>query len=288
MSMEGEQDLNKVYQSCSWMEHVPDSTLLSALSIPGTHQTMATTVGRWGIIHNKCQTRKLAEQLEDGMRFFDIRLKYDVKLSDFTLHHAAFYMGSKFSEVQRICEAFLRAHPSEVILMRVRQEYKQHLSFANELLSLVRQKPELYAHGASVSSPIKDLRGKVLLLQNFDAPEIVSGDYNLLRIQDNYEINYNHQIQRKWKDIRDHFELAKSGEFEHAYLNFTSGSGYFCTPSLIAWTINRRLNAWLRQHDGTHDRIGIIAMDFYWKESVDLVIWRNRTVPRPLSSPALA
>ncbi|MBR4296566.1 MAG: phosphatidylinositol phosphodiesterase, partial [Bacteroidaceae bacterium] len=56
---------------CEWMKSVPDATPLCQLSIPGTHDSGALDGGE------AFQTQELTieEQLEGGIRCFDIRLK---------------------------------------------------------------------------------------------------------------------------------------------------------------------------------------------------------------------
>ena len=56
-----------------WMASLDDATAINALTIPGTHDSgalhsIADAVG-------KCQTLNIAEQMEMGVRFLDIRLQ---------------------------------------------------------------------------------------------------------------------------------------------------------------------------------------------------------------------
>ena len=57
----------------NWMSAVPDDTLISELSIPGTHDTCALIDHPLGFA--RCQNRDLREQLYSGIRFIDIRVK---------------------------------------------------------------------------------------------------------------------------------------------------------------------------------------------------------------------
>ena len=53
----------------SWMSYLPDDALLSALSIPGTHDAATSTLNLW----SKCQSLSLGAQLNAGVRCFDLR-----------------------------------------------------------------------------------------------------------------------------------------------------------------------------------------------------------------------
>lgn len=55
----------------SWMENIPDETLLSNITCPGTHDTCA----RSNIPFVRTQYLSVTKQLEAGLRFFDLRCR---------------------------------------------------------------------------------------------------------------------------------------------------------------------------------------------------------------------
>src|SRR5205814_5545628 len=55
-----------------WMKSVNDSTPISTLSIPGTHNSPACLRALPSI---RCQAVSLREQLENGIRFLDVRVE---------------------------------------------------------------------------------------------------------------------------------------------------------------------------------------------------------------------
>lgn len=60
-----------------WMKGVVDTTLIKDLSISGTHDS-GTSVVRWIITFlARCQLLSIPEQLEKGIRYFDIRVRHD-------------------------------------------------------------------------------------------------------------------------------------------------------------------------------------------------------------------
>jgi len=106
------------YPPGSWMYFLPDDRKLSAMSIPGTHNTMAANVNQWA----RCQNDSLYTQLEDcGVRFIDIRLR---QMGDgFSCHHGMVYLGKNFTDVLNDLKRFLQAHTRETIIMSVKPEY---------------------------------------------------------------------------------------------------------------------------------------------------------------------
>ncbi|NKY45566.1 phosphatidylinositol-specific phospholipase C [Nocardia cerradoensis] len=117
-----------------WMGALPDSTPLSAMSIPGTHDTMSIHGGKAGpavVTQEKFDTgctepacaseRTASTQLEAGIRAFDIRVRRD-EAGNLGVQHGSFYQQAGLDDVLRITEQFLDRHPRETILMRVKAE----------------------------------------------------------------------------------------------------------------------------------------------------------------------
>lgn len=127
-----------------WMANLPDQTMLSQVSLPGTHDTMA----RFGGFAAKTQSMTLQAQLDSGIRFLDIRtdfVKGDPKLKNhckaydsstgvalpaddpsdctFQIYHGPTYQQAEFrSDVLDVAIDFLDQHPTETIVMRLRRE----------------------------------------------------------------------------------------------------------------------------------------------------------------------
>ncbi len=102
-----------------WMGAIPDETPLQRLTVPGTHDSGA----RYGGLYVACQNTTIAEQLDSGIRFLDVRCR--VTGGSFAIHHAAYYQNLMFGDVLVACRDFLAAHPRETVLMRVKQEYSE-------------------------------------------------------------------------------------------------------------------------------------------------------------------
>ena len=105
-----------ILYSC-WMRDIPDDSPLTALSIPGTHNSCSID-GPVGFA--KTQDRGLSDQLDAGIRFLDIRLAH--YQDDLCVHHDVVCMEKSYVEVLAACSEFLEQHPSETILLSVSHE----------------------------------------------------------------------------------------------------------------------------------------------------------------------
>lgn len=111
----------------TWMSQLPSTLPLSALSIPGTHNSHTTYRALPSV---RCQLHPLSTQLENGIRFLDIRVQpvhaTDISKKDLYLVHGAFPVsltGPKYlAPLLETCYAFLRANPRESILISLKRE----------------------------------------------------------------------------------------------------------------------------------------------------------------------
>ena len=110
----------------NWMGQVPDSTSLGAMSIPGTHDTLAIHGG--SLLPQDFETQEnqgdsaatLTTQLDAGIRAIDIRVR--VVNGAFVIHHTSIYQNANFDDVLTKAQNFLAAHPTETILMDLHGE----------------------------------------------------------------------------------------------------------------------------------------------------------------------
>jgi len=109
----------------NWMSFIPGHKLLSQLSLPGTHSSTADDFGcSQGVAKVpgcQTQTKKYTDQLKDGVRFLDIRLRHiENKLS---VHRFSAFAGVWFSGLLIETVRFLRRNPSETVVISYREEY---------------------------------------------------------------------------------------------------------------------------------------------------------------------
>ncbi len=80
-----------------WMGGLPDSIELRRLTIPGTHDSGARFGGPW----TECQNTTIAQQLQSGIRFLDVRCR--ITNGSFAIHHGAAFQNMMFGDVLIAC-----------------------------------------------------------------------------------------------------------------------------------------------------------------------------------------
>ncbi len=85
------------------MGDVPDDALVTALSIPGTHNSCCVD-GLLGVAET--QNLDIAEQWNAGIRFLDIRLTH--YQDNLCVHHDVVCMEMSYADVLTMCADFLR------------------------------------------------------------------------------------------------------------------------------------------------------------------------------------
>lgn len=109
--------MDDVISHSSWMRDIPDNARVTTLSIPGTHDSCSID-GPLGF--GKTQNLDLADQLNAGIRFLDIRLAH--YQDNLFAHHNAVHMEKSYADILDICSSFLEKYPAEAILMSVKEE----------------------------------------------------------------------------------------------------------------------------------------------------------------------
>lgn len=223
-----------------WMAHLPDDARISDLSLPGTHDTMSFHGG------DAVQTQSLSlqDQLNAGIRVLDIRARHSNDL--FKIFHGSVYQHAVFGEdVLKPVIAFLRAHPRETVLIRLKEEYdptENTRSFADTFLGYMNtfnsEAQDTYGRfvwrpDGSTNTALGQVRGKIVFMlqpSRFDASTLGAwgipyDDGDLMSIQDDYHLTTNWDLYGKWERIRDHLHAADQGDRHRIYINYLSGSG---------------------------------------------------------------
>lgn len=273
----------------AWMSTLPDERGLAELSIPGTHDSGA--LYELGTGTARTQELTIEEQLELGVRYFDIRCR---NVSDaFQIYHGPLYQQQTFDEVLATMSAFLDEHPQQALVMSVKEEFAADSatkSFAAVFEGYVAQGGVRWYLDPRVPS-LGEARGQIVLVRRFDSHitplgidahamwaddttfTIQTGDA-VLRVQDNYEVEDN---DVKWSSITALFDEARDGAPTTWFINHTSGfqkTGSLPNTPVVAFDINERLNTYFA--DPAHaGRLGTVVMDFVNKTRVDAVIARN-------------
>lgn len=167
----------------SWMANIPDFFSLSDVTMPGTHNTMALYGGSLA----ECNSWSLSLQLRAGIRFLDIRVRH--VRDNLTIHHGISYQYAHFGDVLMDVVAFLKEHPSETVLMRLKEE----LSNTQDIYDAVVRYINEYAHWdllwhSREMPTMGEVRGKLIILQDFTGTEL-GIRYNSLDIADDWKVS---------------------------------------------------------------------------------------------------
>ena len=272
--------------SPGWMASIADERALTELSIPGTHESASLHEPIPGA--GQCQRLTLAEQLEAGVRYFDIRCRHLDNM--FGIFHGPLDEQQTFDDVLATMSTFLDAHPTETVIMSIKEEGAADstaLTFEQVYASYVAKAPDRWYLGDAVPA-LGDVRGQIVLLRRFtalasplgidasawadDTTFTLDDPHAMLRVQDAYQVSAN---DAKWDAITALLTEARDAPLDTLFLNYTSGyqlrSGLPNVPS-VSTDIDTRLVDYLQDPANAHARTGVLAMDFVDSLQVRAVI----------------
>jgi 1-phosphatidylinositol phosphodiesterase len=276
----------------NWMSGIAGTTRLSQLSIPGSHDSGARKEYWPGT--SKCQDASLAEQLNLGLRFLDMRCRH---INDvFAIHHGSVFQDMYFGEALNQVIDFLNANPGECVMMSVKEEYSSETitrSFEATFDSYVANNPGKWALATSIPT-LESVRGKIVLVRRFGSvvakgidatnwPDNTAFNVNNLHVQDAYQVG---DTGAKWNAVTSAIDAAAADtNAEVLHLNFTSGytSNLLGIPSItnVSNYINSRVYdtfaAALRGH------YGCVLMDFADSGRSTAIYNTNFITPGPLA-----
>ncbi|EEA04097.1 phosphatidylinositol-specific phospholipase C X region [Burkholderia sp. H160] len=265
------------------MSAIDGNRLLSALTLPGSHDTCAYTVDDRLA---RTQQATLDAQLHHGVRVLDIRCRNEY--DRFVIHHGGIPLGLTFDDVVRTCGQFLARHPGESIVMSVKDEWPARnctRTFAATFEWYVAQHAHVRWHLAPELPLLQAVRGSIVLLQRFTSEKPLGIDLTAwpdnatfdidnvpapLTIQDEFRVPVPASIDYKWRAIDSLLDLAPGLCGERWVINFCSGTGMAAPPVVVALGDT--------QHRGIHERLveqlaarsepcGTMMLDFCdWKD----------------------
>lgn len=244
----------------------------------------------------KCQDIPIERQLQIGVRYLDIRCH--LKEETFVIKHGPIDQKMTFTDVLNRCSSFLMQNPSEVIVMKVKEEYGPQGGSSN-FASVFKRYSSNYSNLFYRSNTVKVIptlgaaRGKIILLKDFADPAresylgidvckkqgtIVStiniSPTEKMRIQRLYK------VWDKGKKATAFLELlnesfTNTATYSPWYINSTSGyHPILPIPKNIANFMGEVLLTALKQ--GKKGNTGLIPMDFINTAHCKAIIDTNR------------
>lgn len=220
----------------NWMAKLRNEYPLSMLSIPGTHNSPTCYKALPSV---RCQAVGVREQLDNGVRFLDIRVSVHADADDLTLVHSAFPIsltGNKYlHDLLKECYDFLDANPTEALLVSLKREGTGRGNDGDLSKHLAKR----YCAGDDSRRWYTDpkipqlgsVRGRIVLVRRFWIDDSLKERHNgqgwgidgsqwpdncedgtvgsgLIRVQDFYEIDQSTNIERKTEYARAQLERA--------------------------------------------------------------------------------
>lgn len=214
----------KVYNN--WMKEIRDDTPLSELAIPGTHDS-STFSSHSNIV--KTQAITFSEQLNYGIRFFDIRIRHTG--DSFALHHDRFYLGQMFGDFLGNVSQFLEENRSETVLFRLKEDHKPNENNSRRLKDTLKHylaNPMYKSAYLQTTDPrltMGDARGRYIIISDNYEFHDHGIPYWFFKKQDQYTIKTIWELYTKWEAVRKHLDEARNGHKSQFYINYLSASG---------------------------------------------------------------
>ncbi len=273
------------FDNKQWMSNIGDSQYISEITIPGTHDSCAHYEPVYGMI--KCQEYTLKDQLDMGVRFIDIR--GDLVGNTMIMMHNVIPQSMCFDDVLEICYEFLEEHPSETIIMSIKQETgEKYDEFAAYVEKTISENMDMWYVENEIPM-LSQVRGKIVLMNRYEKRVTdfgistyywvsnesftVDNDSFSLHIQDYYCVEDG--LEKKWSLIEEHYNKSRvSANKDNLYINFTSAYigdipnilevSDYVNPLLVEYLENSPVGCY-----------GITVMDFADEELCSLLVSKN-------------
>lgn len=286
----------------NWMSFVDGEKYLSEINLAGTHDAGAYFDVKPVDIFWKDQDRDIAGQLSDGIRLLDVRCVAVDNCLD--IYHGVIDQMLPFSRVCSDCYQFLTLHPSETIIMSVKDESVDFLKNISRIVKKILNSPAdwdftdaflreteafpQYWYMDTTVPRLKDVRGKIVLMRRFPVTGRIKGkplglvledNGNIgdvkVHIQDEYE---KAPLSAKWDAVQ--FLLDKANETTSPssvlFLNYCNvyNLGEGILPPKAAAYINPRVDRYVAEGK-TGQQYGWLLMDFYNPKTVFRIAQSN-------------
>uniref|UniRef100_A0A671L471 1-phosphatidylinositol phosphodiesterase-like n=2 Tax=Sinocyclocheilus anshuiensis TaxID=1608454 RepID=A0A671L471_9TELE len=242
-----------------WMETLDDEKLISDITLPGTHESLALHGG----FIAKCQAWSLEDQLKAGIRFFDFRVFPLGK--NLLIMHGPIYQYATLKNALETIKTFLSKYKSETVLVRV----KPVLFLKNKVPLLVENMAKNYPDCWTEETipNIGQVRGKIVFVQK-NAIRLGIRLYETDKHNDYIVTN----VEKKKETIIKHLNDTTYEQYRAGcvVLNYSSGTGIpRLSLDINPKSLAKQINPWLYKHLDNESKktnpkpcFGVIAMDF--------------------------
>ncbi|NQY65349.1 MAG: phosphatidylinositol-specific phospholipase C [Alteromonadaceae bacterium] len=270
----------------NWMSNLTGSITIDQLSIPGTHDSGTSKVT--GPFKGAALTQNfdITRQLNDGIRFLDIRVKHtDISIEPLQIFHGVIGCNISFGDVLNDCIKFLKENHHETIIMLINAASDEDKDIQNSFDYYLEQQPYKDLFYLEPKLPtLAGLRGKIVLFRRFQGYggvdlssgwevnstfTLVTPDGVEFKIEDQYKED---DTTVKLKAVTDNIESAINKSSDGViYITYNSISQGLHTPYQYACgggltPVNPKMNtgmeSYLTKNLGAK-KFGVIMLDFY-------------------------
>ncbi|MFF4919996.1 phosphatidylinositol-specific phospholipase C [Kitasatospora sp. NPDC001261] len=256
----------------SWMSRLNGSTSLLDLTIPGTHDSCCENPA-YGTEWSHTQNWGLPQQLTEGVRFLDIRCNgLQGAPDELGIYHSDNYQHIRLQDVLDQCRSFLRSHPGETVLMRLRNERAggqalddtEFMRRINHYLDGLGYRDLFHFYGWPT---LATARGKVVLIADFTNPwgliDWSSGENGYFDTQDLWQTGGTDPLGTKGQRIVAQFDKAfLNPGYSKMFVNFLSYAGGYWPKTSSQTLMDRSIYPYLNARTQQRARFGIVPMDF--------------------------
>lgn len=260
--------------NADWMGRIDGQRPVSTLSLPGSHDSGTASLNESPVL-TAAQTQHFSvpDQLRDGIRAFDIRLKRNLKYGHFVGSHDG------FDSTMVAWDRFLDEHPTECIIALIGSDEggKWDEEMVSNYRRLIERYPHRFVDQFDARTRLGDVRGKILVLRRQEAcpygkllkfTDNAVFDYDCFHVEDVYK---EHKTWKKLslveQNIREAFENDDPDKW-YVTFNSIAWSPRRHAPYSYAWggrSIRKPMNMSLREFVELKDysNFGIVFLDFY-------------------------
>lgn len=280
---------SSTFSGKNWMKNIDDSTSITTLSIPGSHDSGA--LHSIGDLSGKCQDLSILNQINAGVRFFDIRLSQ--RNNELKVVHGIVDQDLNFSQILNDFSTFLKENPSEGLIISIKKEsdsVNTTASFDESLKNALSSYSLIWDTSGKIPENLGKLRGKIFLISRYENNSIGLDAYDRwqdpdsssttntftietsnLHVQDFYMVK---NIEDKQNEITNCFDFSGKN-LNYLTLNFSSCYFLNSFPPSYAGSAAKIINNWLKSEIKERKNLGIIISDFVTSELSKTIYERN-------------
>jgi len=277
--------------SQNWMKNVNGETLLSRISIPGSHD--AGSLYSLGDLAGKCQDVSIKNQLNFGSRYLDIRL--ELFNENFRVVHDYVDQKLSFDSVINDCKDFLKYHPTETIIMSIKEEVlaKKAGAFEEKLKTVIKRDEDIW-YAKDEIPKLDDVRGKLVLHSRYEGSTIgvplfkgwyrvhdgdtentfkINTEGGSYEIQDFFKFE---KVEDKWVEVEKLLKQSATNFIDGTFtINFLSGYVVNSFPPTYSVPTARYINAKALKELKNYTFKGVVVMDFVSEDLCKAVFGSN-------------